>query len=228
MDSTDRMQVPLRAAMEAYGCKVDWNAETKTAEVSQNGITVEVTVGASCIVKDGKRIAIDSPALIKDDRTYLPIRAVLESFGAVIGWDTAAQTVTVSTGSAGNTMKIHFIDVGQGDSIFIDCGDTEALIDAGNNAYGDTVVDYIKPYVDGDLEYVVATHTDADHIGGLDDVLSAYQVDRIIDSGDIADTVTWQEYNKAAAAEPNCTILPDSDLSLPLGNGSSAADHRDR
>lgn len=220
VDSANRTQVPLRAAMEAYGCKVVWDAAAKTAEVSRDGVTVEVPVGANYILKDGKEITIDSPALIKNNRTYLPIRAVLESFGASIGWDAVTQTVLVSNGEAGNIMKIHFINVGQGDSIFVDYGDTEVLIDGGNNAYGDTVVNYIKPYVDGELEYVIATHTDADHIGGLDNVLSAFSVGEIIDSGDTADTVTWIEYNKAVLAEPNCKIIPDSDLSISLGDGA--------
>ncbi len=50
-------------------------------------------------------------------------------------------------------ISIHFIDVGQGDAIFIDYGDFEMLIDAGDNGKGDTVIDYILPYVDGELDY---------------------------------------------------------------------------
>ena len=113
------------------------------------------------------------------------------------------------------------IDVGQGDSIFIDYGSYEALIDAGNNADGPLVVNYIKPYVDGDLDLMIATHTHEDHIGGLDNVLASYQVDKIIDSGDTADTDTFNDYLSAVTAESNCNYMADEDMTIDIGNGAS-------
>ena len=69
-------------------------------------------------------------------------------------------------------LKVHFIDVGQGDSILIDLNDIEVLIDGGERSPG--VVDYLKDYVDGNLELMVATHPHADHIGGLIKVLTEF------------------------------------------------------
>ena len=66
-------------------------------------------------------------------------------------------------------LKVHFIDVGQGDSILIDLGDTEILIDGGGRSPG--VVPYLESYVDGAIEVMVATHPHADHMGGHIDVL---------------------------------------------------------
>jgi beta-lactamase superfamily II metal-dependent hydrolase len=71
-------------------------------------------------------------------------------------------------------LKVNFIDVGQGDSILIDLGETEVLIDGGEKSPG--VVNYLKKYVDGPLEVMVATHPHSDHIGGLIAVLGAFQV----------------------------------------------------
>ena len=68
-------------------------------------------------------------------------------------------------------LKVHFIDVGQGDSILIDLGRTEILIDGGGKSPG--VVSYLQSYVDGAIEVMVATHPHADHIGGLIEVLEA-------------------------------------------------------
>lgn len=45
------------------------------------------------------------------------------------------------------------------------------------------MVSYLTPYVDGKLDYVIATHPDADHVGGLDTVLEAFAVGEVIDSG---------------------------------------------
>ncbi|HVI42594.1 MAG TPA: stalk domain-containing protein, partial [Anaerovoracaceae bacterium] len=220
IDSTNRTQVPFRQTMEAFGCTVSWDSVNKIAIAEKNGITVQVPIGASYIIKDDQQISNDTAALIKDNRTYLPIRAVLEAFGADVGWDAGTQTV-VAYSEKGQKMTIHFLDVGQGDSILIDYGDYEALIDAGNNGDGSLVVNYIKPYIDGDLDLMIATHVHEDHIGGLDDVLKAYQVDEIVDSGDTSTTVTYNDYYAAVSSEPNCTYIADQDMTIDMVGGAT-------
>jgi beta-lactamase superfamily II metal-dependent hydrolase len=72
-------------------------------------------------------------------------------------------------------LRVHFIDVGQGDAILVDYGDTEILIDGGDRSPG--VVTYLSDFVDGAIEVMVATHPHADHIGGLIAVLEQYEVE---------------------------------------------------
>ena len=121
----------------------------------------------------------------------------------------------VATGDP--VLRVHFIDVGQGDATLIDYGQMEILIDGGDNKAGNTVVSYLSSYVDGPLDYLIATHPDADHVGGLDDVLAAFQVNEIIDSGYPATTKTYQKYWAAAQAEPDSILTFDEDRVIPLG-----------
>lgn len=79
-----------------------------------------------------------------------------------------------------NEAEIHFIDVGQADSILVIHGDKSMLIDAGDNGDGDIVTDYIKKIGIDQLNYVVATHPHHDHIGGMDDVLKTFEVGKLI------------------------------------------------
>ncbi|MCP3683579.1 MAG: MBL fold metallo-hydrolase, partial [bacterium] len=79
-------------------------------------------------------------------------------------------------------LEVHFIDVGQGDAILVDLGETEVLIDGGGRSPG--VVDYLIDYVDGPLEVMVATHPHADHIGGLIEVLKEFEVNEVWHNGD--------------------------------------------
>ncbi len=116
-------------------------------------------------------------------------------------------------------VHVHFIDVGQGDATFIDCGDFEILIDAGNNQYGDDVSAYINEYVYGSLDIVIATHPDADHIGGLDIILNDYTVTTIIDSGKEHTTKTYKDYVQAVFNELGVTFLNDSDMIFDIGEG---------
>jgi competence protein ComEC len=96
-------------------------------------------------------------------------------------------------------LEIHFINVGQGDSILIDLGETEVLIDGGEKSPG--VVDYLKKYVDGPLEVMVATHPHSDHIGGLIAVLAAFQVQQIWHNGEDSDSSTYSQFMSAVQTE---------------------------
>jgi len=97
------------------------------------------------------------------------------------------------------TLTVHFIDVGQGDSILLDLGDIEVLIDGGEKSPG--VVSYIDDYVDGPLEVMVATHPHADHIGGLIAVIDAFEVDKIWLNGDTSSSGTYSQFMSAVNSE---------------------------
>ena len=97
-------------------------------------------------------------------------------------------------------LKVHFIDVGQGDSILLDLGDTEILIDGGGKAPG--VFAYLEDYVDdGTLEVVVATRPHADHIGGLIAVLGFFKVGEIWLNGDTETSKTYSQFLSAVNSE---------------------------
>ena len=219
VDAAGRTKVPFRRTMETFGCTVSWNGWKGIATAKKDGVTVDVPIGQKYILVNGNKVAIDTAALLKNDRTYLPIRAVAEAFGAMVTWDGRTQTVAITTGSS--LVRVHFIDVGQGDATLIDCGTTEVLIDGGDNAAGSTVVSYLKPYVDGKLDYLIATHPDADHIGGLDDVLRAYQVGTIIDSGCPASTRSYRDYLTAAQNEAGASISYSRSVHYDLGRNSA-------
>jgi len=93
------------------------------------------------------------------------------------------------------TLAVHFIDVGQGDAILllVQPGAT-VLIDGGPRAAGQTVVNYLTERGVKELDLVIATHPHADHIGGLIDVLEAFKVKRVIDSGQPHTTKTFDDY----------------------------------
>ena len=95
IDSHNRTQAPLRVTMESLGAEVDWNQDTKTVLIGKEDIQVEVPIGKSYLIKNGLQIPHDTAATIHGDRTYIPIRAVLEAFGADVGWVEETKTVTI-------------------------------------------------------------------------------------------------------------------------------------
>ncbi|MFB4164063.1 MBL fold metallo-hydrolase [Alteribacillus sp. JSM 102045] len=93
------------------------------------------------------------------------------------------------------TLDFHFLDVGQGDSTLV-VSDTGAamLIDGGQPDHGKEIVRYLKNAGIEKLEWVVATHPDIDHIGGLVEVLKKVEVENVLDSGREHNTKTYKKY----------------------------------
>ncbi len=91
------------------------------------------------------------------------------------------------------TLEVHYIDVGQGDATLIKCASHAMLIDGGNNNKGTTVQLYLKKQGVESLDYVIGTHPDADHIGGLDVIVYKYNCEKVIMPDYEKDTRTYQE-----------------------------------
>lgn len=120
-------------------------------------------------------------------------------------------------------LRVSFIDVGQGDSEFIELPNGETmLIDAGTNETGKNVVDYIKSLGYTSINYVVGTHPHEDHIGGLDDVIKTFDIGSIYMPKVTADTKTFEDVLNAAesknlminTAKSGVSIMNTEDLSV--------------
>lgn len=92
-------------------------------------------------------------------------------------------------------LQVHFIDVGQGDSILIQTPtEKNILIDGGPPEAGSKVVSYLKEQDIETIDLLVATHPDMDHIGGLPHVMKEFKVKNILDSGKLHSTRTYAAY----------------------------------
>jgi competence protein ComEC len=99
-------------------------------------------------------------------------------------------------GQLQDSLKVSYIDVGQGDSILLHASDdTDILIDGGPRSAGPTVVAYLQNEGIDDIEVMVLTHGDADHVGGLIDVLrSTIPIESVIYNGRHHTSLTYQEF----------------------------------
>lgn len=95
------------------------------------------------------------------------------------------------------SMQVHFIDVGQADSILIQSDGEAMLIDAGNNEDGTVLVNYLKDQGINKLKYVIATHPHEDHIGGMDDVINNFTVETVFMPDVTHTTKTFEDVLKA-------------------------------
>lgn len=105
------------------------------------------------------------------------ILAFILSFFGGSGGDTVAHSYRIEDNVAACELRVHYIDVGQGDCIFAELpGGRSMLIDAGTNESVATVCDYISATKEDTLDYVIATHPHSDHIGGMDGVIDEFDI----------------------------------------------------
>lgn len=111
--------------------------------------------------------------------------------------------VPTSAEPAPQLMTVAFLDVGQGDATLIRDGNGfDVLVDGGNKGASDYLIKYMKEANVDDLEIVLATHADRDHIGGLIGVIESNEipVESVYYNGYPGSTQTWIEFSDAVTA----------------------------
>ena len=98
-----------------------------------------------------------------------------------------------NTNSSTSEVLVYFIDVGQADAIYIKDGNSNMMIDAGNNADGKLLVKYLHSLNVRGFKYVVVTHAHEDHIGGMDDIINNFKIDSFYMPEAISTSKTFED-----------------------------------
>ena len=90
-----RTLVPMRIIFEKLGANVEWNDETKTVTAKKDDVEIKLTINDKTAYVNGKEITLDTPSVIKDGRTLVPVRFISESLGKDVEWDAENKYVIV-------------------------------------------------------------------------------------------------------------------------------------
>jgi len=149
----------------------------------------------------------------------------IESKQNITKEETQPKENTTSVGNdikdAYGNLKVHYIDVGQADSILIQQGSSSMLIDAGNNEDANTVKNYISEQGITKLNYIVGTHPHEDHIGGLDYVINSFKVGKIYMPKATSNTKTFQDVVSAIKAKGMKATVPKVLETFKVGNATA-------
>lgn len=133
--------------------------------------------------------------------------------------ENSSENMKLTEETVGN-LSVHFIDVGQGDCTLIGCDGHYLLIDAGDRDKGTTVQLYLSKQGVTSLDYVVGSHADADHIGGLDVILTKFDCGTVFMEDTDKDTKEYREVLDALKAKGMQYQVPNFGDTYALGEAS--------
>lgn len=84
---TNRVVVPVRIISEAIGAEVKWNEARQEVTIRWRDTEIYLTIGSTEARVNGEPVTLDQPAVIWEGRTFVPLRFVVETFGATVEWD---------------------------------------------------------------------------------------------------------------------------------------------
>ncbi len=134
-----------------------------------------------------------------------------------------AQTHSVQNESEQNQasdLEVHFLDVGQGLSVFVRSGEHTLLYDGGDRDTSSFVVAYLKQQQVESLDYVIASHYDADHISGLIGALHVFPADTIMGPDYVHESDTYSSLCQAVREQGKTLIHPAPGETYYLGDAS--------
>lgn len=118
-------------------------------------------------------------------------------------------------------LKVHYIDVGQGDSILIQVNDKNLLIDSGPNDSSSKIMNYLSKQNIKKLDYIIATHPHEDHIGNMDLVIKKYNIGEFYAPKKIENTKTFESMVNALNSKKLKITTAKAGLKLDLGSNIS-------
>jgi chitinase len=95
-DGQDRIQIPVRKALETIGAKIDYDHASRTVTAIREDTTVKIHIGSDKLEINGNTMTMGTKAAVHDGLTYLPLRWIYESFGYKVSWYASSKTILVS------------------------------------------------------------------------------------------------------------------------------------
>lgn len=114
-------------------------------------------------------------------------------------------------------LKVYYLDVGQADCILIQNENDNMLIDAGNNEDGTKLVKYLQSLGITNFKYVVGTHPHEDHIGGLDNIIKEFNIEKVLLPDAYTTTATFEDVLIALEDKNLNFEVPNIGKTLSLG-----------
>ena len=125
-----------------------------------------------------------------------------------------------SSGSVASEMKVHFLDVGQGAAVLFQIGDKVLVFDGGDRETSSFVVSYLKKQAVSQVDVMIASHYDADHINGLVGILNVFPIKQVYDANYTTDTRVYLSFKKYIQDHSIPEDVPGMRQSIQVGEAT--------
>lgn len=154
-------------------------------------------------------------------RRRLMVLIVLAAAALMTWWSELAPIQLGSTVCDPDLLCVVFLDVGQGDAIFVQSPtNTQLLIDSGRDSSVLRELSQVMEFSDRQLDHILITHPDADHITGFKEVLERYEVANVIRTENESDSPIWHAVEEAIEEEGSLVHIARRGQRYDLGGGA--------
>lgn len=126
---------------------------------------------------------------------------------------------TVLASESSGDMAVHFLDVGQGLSVLVQSGGENLLYDGGDRSHSSFVVSYLKSQQISNIDYLISSHYDEDHVSGLIGCLNAFSVENVIGSDYVHDSSLYDSFMETVVSLGLEVQYPQVGETFPFGTG---------
>ena len=88
--------IPARGVFESMGANVKWDGRNQKVDIKKDGRTMTLFIDSDTALFDGEAVTLEMPAKIKNGRTMVPLRFVMEAFDIGVDWDQSTRTVEIT------------------------------------------------------------------------------------------------------------------------------------
>ena len=96
VDNANRTMLPVRYISDILSLNTTWDPSIRVAIFKSEGIEVKVAIGSNIITVNGESVEMDTIAIIRDGRTFIPIKYLADAFKVNLAWDNDTKTIEIN------------------------------------------------------------------------------------------------------------------------------------
>ncbi len=210
------LMIPIKPVLEQIGVQVDLIAEGKVLKAYKENQHIILKIGTKFTKVNGKTVVLDQAPVKINGNIFAPVELINKAFNGKYIWNEEDRKLEIFSS---NELKVHFINTEDGESIFIDYGDYDILINGGGKDKGLIVANYLKKLDTDDIDIMVVSSDDDKYNGGLEDILKEFNVYTFIYSEMKSVRGINNDYFSFMNDGSNTHFIKNKDMIFDLGNG---------
>lgn len=208
--------IPMEMIIDKFKVTIDKGDGGVIYKGTRDADKITFKLGSRYVYLNNKKITLEKYPIKINKSVMLPIDFVEKVFEVHVSWDEENRLLNIYSD---NKLRVHFIDVGEGDCILIDYKDYDIIIDCGGDYKGEIIKNYLKNLNIQDIDIFVATHNDLEHIGSMEEIFQTYNVKNVVYSGSETAKKSIDISTRYLLDGSFTNVMSDEMVEFELGNG---------